>query len=220
MKSEWKLLLEAGTAAVSDVFDTLGLMPQVMDNGLSWISEGDCRFAGPAYTIRGESCRWSGSGDRAKLEAIDLMPAEAVAVWAGGDIRGVCCFGDLLATAMKARGIAGAVVDGGIRDSVFLRKLALPLLARYRTPAQAIGRWRVTARQVAVQVRGALEDWITVRPGDILVADEDGVVVVAQERLGQVLDGVLGMTMKESRAREDIAGGLRLLQALDKYGHL
>jgi 4-hydroxy-4-methyl-2-oxoglutarate aldolase len=220
VKPELNALIEAGTAAVSDVFDILGLMPPVVDNNGSFMGEGNCRFAGPAYTIQGGSHRWAGGGDRAKLEAIDLMPEGVVAVWAGGDIRGVCCFGDLLATAMKARGITGAVVDGGVRDSVFIRSLGLPLMARYRTPAQAIGRWHVTARQVAVQVRGALEDWITVRPGDIVVADEDGVVVVPRNHLDQVLERVLAMSVQESRARREIAAGLPLLEALDKYGHL
>ena len=119
MKAELSSLIEAGTAAVSDVFDALGLVPLVVDNSLVFMGGGSCRFAGPAYTIQGESFRWDGGGDRAKLEAIDLMPEGVVAVWAGGDIRGVCCFGDLLATAMKARGIAGSIVDGGIRDTAF-----------------------------------------------------------------------------------------------------
>ena len=220
MKAELSSLIEAGTAAVSDVFDVLGLLPKVVDNSLVFMGGGSCRFAGPAYTIQGESFRWDGGGDRAKLGAIDHMPEGVVAVWAGGDIRGVCCFGDLLATAMQARGIAGSIVDGGIRDSAFLKNLALPVMARYRTPAQAIGRWRVTARQVPVQVRGALEDWITIKPGDILVADEDGVVVVPRDDLDQVLERVLTLSTKDSLARQDIAAGLPLLQALDKYGHL
>jgi 4-hydroxy-4-methyl-2-oxoglutarate aldolase len=135
MKPEFIPLLEAGTAAIADVFDTLNQLPLVVDNRIVFIGEGDRRFAGPAYTVAGEAFRWSGSGDRAKLEAIDLMPEGVVAVWAGTDIRGVCCFGDLLATAMKARGVGGVVVDGGVRDTAFISKLGLPIMARYRTPA-------------------------------------------------------------------------------------
>ncbi len=220
MKPEFGRLLNVGTAAISDVFDAMNLVPLVMDNSVRFIGEGDCRFAGPAYTIKGESFQWSGGGDKAKLGAIDMMPEGVVAVWAGTDIRGVCCFGDLLATAMKARGIAGAVVDGGVRDVAFIRKLGLPVMARYRTPAQAIGRWHVTARQVAVEVRGALEDWITINPGDIIVADEDGIIVVPRGSLDEVLKRVMAMNEKESSAREDIRDGLPLLMALEKYGHL
>lgn len=89
------------------------------------------------------------------------MEPACVPVWAGNDIRGVCCFGDLLRGAMLARGCAGVVVDGGVRDVAYLRHIDLPIMARYRTPAQAIGRWRVTDRQVPIKVRGALEDPVT-----------------------------------------------------------
>jgi 4-hydroxy-4-methyl-2-oxoglutarate aldolase len=220
MKTEFVSLLAAGTATIADVFDTMKQVPLVLDNSIRFVGGGERSFAGPAYTVTGESFRWSGSGDRAKLEAIDLMPEGVVAVWAGTDIRGVCCFGDLLATAMKARGVGGVVVDGGVRDTGFIRELGLPVMARYHTPAQAIGRWHVTSRQVPVQVRGALEDWITINPGDIVVADEDGVVVIPEVSFDHVLRQVSEASSKDSQARRDISRGLGLLQAIEKYGHL
>jgi 4-hydroxy-4-methyl-2-oxoglutarate aldolase len=93
-------------------------------------------------------------------------------------------------------------------------------MVRYRTPAQAIGRWHVTGRQVPVRVRGALEDWVTVHPGDIVVADADGVVIVPRDMAETVLGRVVEWSQKDSAAREDIARGLPLLRALEKYGHL
>jgi len=220
MIPEFMPLLEAGTAVIADVFDALNQVPLVVDNRIAAIGDGACRFVGPAYTITGESFRWSGSGDRAKLEAIDLMPEGVVAVWAGADIRGVCCFGDLLATAMKARGVGGVVVDGGVRDTAFIKKLGLPVMARYRTPAQAIGRWHVTSRQSPIHVRGALEDWVTINPGDIIIADEDGIVVAPRNDVDRVLEQVLAISKNETHARQEIAGGFPLLKALEKYGHL
>ena len=213
-------LLDAGTAVIADVFDALNQVPLVVDNRIAAIGDGACRFVGPAYTITGESFRWSGGGDRAKLEAIDLMPEGVVAVWAGADIRGVCCFGDLLATAMKARGVGGVVVDGGVRDTAFIKNLGLPVMARYRTPAQAIGRWHVTSRQGPIRVRGALEDWVTIKPGDIILADEDGIVVAPRGDLDRVFEQVLAISKTEASARREIAGGFPLLKALEKYGHL
>lgn len=214
------VLLTAGTAAIADVFDALNLQPPVLDTALAPIVCSAVRFAGPAYTVEGRSERWRGGGDRAKLAAIDAMPAGVVPVWAGADIRGVCCFGDLLAEAMKAHGVAGVVVDGGIRDVSFLRTLDLPLLARYRTPAQAIGRWRVTGHQVPVRVRGAVEEEILVHPGDTVVADDDGVIVVPQAMLAQIVARLGTLTREEARARAEIRQGLPLLAALEKYGHL
>jgi regulator of RNase E activity RraA len=212
-------LLEAGTAVIADVFDTWGQVPPVLDNSLFAVGGPGLRFIGPAYTVSGEAQSWSG-GDRAKLAAIDAMPSGAVPVWAGNDIRGVCCFGDLLAEAMQARGCAGVVVDGGIRDIAYLRQMNLPMLARYRSPAQAIGRWRVTASQVPVQVRGALQDWLTIRPGDIVVADDDGVIIVPADQISKAGEQVATWSQTESESRADIRAGMPLLKALEKYGHL
>ena len=220
MANSIQTLMEAGTAVISDVFDKMGHLPPVLDNSLVPIPGPGIKFAGPAYTITGESHRWSGKGDRAKLAAIDAMVPGVVPVWAGNDIRGVCCFGDLLSEAMKARGCAGVVVDGGVRDLAYLKSLALPMMIRYRTPAQAIGRWRVSDRQVVIRVRGALKDWLEVRPGDIVVADDDGVIVLPGELVNKIEAQVLEWAEKDSRARKDIRRGTPLLEALDKYGHL
>jgi regulator of RNase E activity RraA len=214
-----KQLLKAGTAVIADVFDSFDQLPPVLDNALQPVGSEAVSFAGPAYTITGESATWKG-GDRAKLEAIDAMPPNAVALWASMDAKGVCCFGDLLATAMQGRGCAGAVVDGGVRDVAFLRRCGMPVVARYRSPAQGVGRWRVTAAQVPVQARGALQEWIWINPGDIVVADDDGVIVVPAKMLDDVTKRVVEWANTETGSREEIKNGLPLLKALEKYGHL
>jgi 4-hydroxy-4-methyl-2-oxoglutarate aldolase len=219
MDPNLEILLNAGTAVVSDVCDKIGFAPLVLDPMLFPIKGAGHGFAGPAYTILGESRRWQG-GDREKLGAIDAMPPAVVGLWAGTDIQGVCCFGDLLGSAMQSRGCAGIVVDGGVRDIAYLRTLNMPVVARYRTPAQGIGRWKVVDRQVPVRVKGALQEWVTVSPGDNIVADDDGVIVVPQEMLNQVSTRVAEWSSAESEAREDVLRGMPLLAALEKYGHL
>ena len=217
-ESHVETLLHAGTAVISDVFDAMGFLPPVLDNALKPVGEANS-FAGPAYTITGESVRFEG-GDRRKLAAIDAIPVGAVTLWASMDARGICCFGDLLASAMQARGCVAAVVDGGVRDAAFLEHCGMPVVARYKTPAQGVGRWRVTSSQTAIQVRGALVDWLTVNPDDIVVGDLDGVIVVPQSVLGDVVSRVTTWTELEQSARAEIADGLTLIEALEKYGHL
>jgi len=218
MQTSLEALKAAGTAVISDVFDSLQRTPPVLDNSLRAIGRAAV-FAGPAYTVTGESVSFTG-GDRAKLAAIDDMPAGVVAVWASMDAKGVCCFGDLLASAMRARGCAAAVVDGGVRDTAFLAEFGMPVVARYQTPAQGIGRWRVTASQVEVKVRGALEEWLSIAPGDIVVGDADGQIVIPQQLLEEVTAKVIEWSRLETGARADIIAGLPLLKALEKYGHL
>ena len=213
-----QILKSAGTAAIADIFDQLKLQPPVLDNRLFPLVEG-ATFAGPAYTVAGEPAAYQGS-DRAKLEAIDGMPPGVVALWASRDARGVCCFGDLLATAMRARGVVAAVVDGGVRDVQFLRSCGMPVFTRYRTPAQGVGRWKVTGCQAPVKVRGALVEWLTVAPGDMLVGDADGLIAIPANMVAEVSAAAAELSHTESSARREIAGGLPLLAALAKYGQL
>ena len=218
MPNSLEALKLAGTAVISDVFDSLEITPPVFDNSLRPVGK-IARFAGPAYTITGETVIFKG-GDRAKLAAIDHMPAGVVAVWSSMDAKGVCCFGDLLASAMRARGCVAAVVDGGVRDTSFLESCGMPVVARYRTPAQGIGRWRVSGSESPVQVRGALQEWLTVTPGDIIVGDADGVIAVPSQLVDELTAKVREWSKLETGAREEIIGGLPLLAALAKYGHL
>jgi regulator of RNase E activity RraA len=219
VQQQLQILLEAGTAVVADVFDSFGKLPPVLDNSIRPVGPGMHSFIGPAYTVTGRSEIFTG-GDRAKLAAIDEMPSGIVALWAGMDVSGVCLFGDLLASAMRSRGCVGAVVDGGVRDVAFLRECGLPVYARYFSPAQGIGRWRVTAAQVPVEVRGALQDWITVAPEDIVAADEDGIIAIPQAMVAVVVARVQEWSAAETAARDEIQNGLPLLDALAKYGHL
>lgn len=211
-------LLDAGTAVVADVFDDLGQRPLVLREDLVPLARG-ARFAGPAYTVTGRTQDYTG-GDREKLGAIDAMPEGCVPVWAGQDIRGVCCFGDLLATSMQARGVVGVVVDGGVRDAAFLASMGLPILSRFLTPAQAIGRWKVVAVQEPVEVAGAIDDRVVVHPGDLVVADEDGVVIVPEAMVDDVAERAAAWASGEEAARVEIAAGMPLLTALERFGHL
>ena len=213
-------LAAAGTAVISDVFDSLGLRPPVLDTSLFPTQHPGQSFAGPAYTITGEAREWAKGGDREKLAAIDDMTPGVVPVWAGTNIRGVCCFGDLLASSMQARGCAGVVVDGGVRDTAYLSTLNMPVMARFRTPAQGIHRWKVTAAQVPVQVRGAIDDWVTITPGDTVIADGDGVIAIPQAIVDDLTRRVADWANTESMARQEILRGMRLLEALEKFGHL
>jgi len=218
LATDFSPLIAAGTAVIADVFDSMQMLPPVLDNALRPVGT-DVAFAGPAYTIAGESVTFIG-GDRAKLAAIDAMPAGVVALWASMDAKGVCCFGDLLASAMVARGCVAAVVDGGVRDASYLKQCGMAVVSRYLTPAQGIGRWRVTSSQATVKVRGALAEWVEVAPGDILVGDADGVIAIPQALQDSVIERVIAWSNSETSARQEIQNGLPLLAALEKYGHL
>jgi regulator of RNase E activity RraA len=211
--------LKVDTATVADVLDAIGLTHQGLAAEFAPYPRSAGRMGGWAYTIRGKMARYAGTGDARKMKAVDGVGRGEVTVWAGKS-RGVCFFGELIALGMKRRRCAGALVDGGIRDIEWIARQRFPVYARYRTPVQSIGRWKVTAWQVPVDMPGATQKGVRVKPGDFVLADADGVVVIPARVSEQVLVEAERLTRKEIRIRRELARGASLEDVLERYGHV
>lgn len=211
--------LEVDTSNVADVLDKLGYPDQGLSADFLPHPSTAGRLAGWAYTIRGQMISSTETGDPQKMRACQGISAGEVTVWAG-DGEGICYFGELIATGMKERGCVGALVDGGVRDVRWLGRLGFPVYARYRTPIQSIGRWKVNASQVPVHMRGATTGQVAVSPGDFILADEDGAMVIPAALTGRVLEEAEKLTRTEVAIRAELSAGLTLAEALRKYGHV
>jgi 4-hydroxy-4-methyl-2-oxoglutarate aldolase len=211
--------LAIDTSNVADVLDQIGAPDQGLSAEFRPFPATCGKLAGWAYTIRGQMAPYDGTGDSAKMEACQGIDANEISVWSG-DGDGICYFGELIALGMKERGCVGALVDGGIRDVRWIGEHRFPVYARYRTAVQSIGRWRVTGRQEPVYLRGATTERIVVNPGDFILCDEDGGIVVPKVRIVEVLEAAEELTRKEILIRREIGKGMTLQQALDKYGHV
>lgn len=106
----------------------------------------------------------------------------------------VAAIGGLMGTAAKSRGMAGIIIDGGVRDVSELRALGLTVYASSVTPATAVSRWASVARNVPVECGG-----VTIKPGDIIVAGEDGIVSVPQEKAAEVLKRAQEIDERETK---------------------
>jgi 4-hydroxy-4-methyl-2-oxoglutarate aldolase len=124
----------------------------------------------------------------------DAKPGEVGVIVMEGTLD-IAAMGNLMATAAIERGMAGMVLDGAIRDLWDVRRMGLTVYARSKSPRTAVGHYATVAKNVAVECAG-----VTVRQGDIIVADEDGVVVVPQERAAEIL--------KEAQAIDDRERGM------------
>jgi regulator of RNase E activity RraA len=162
---------------------------------------------------------YAGGGDPEKMKAVDGLKTGCVSVWSGSG-EGICFFGELIALGMKLRGCTGALVDGGIRDIEWIAKQKFPVYARYRTPVQSIGRWKVTAWQVPAYLPGATKQHVIVNPGDFVLGDVDGVIVVPYDEVEKVLNEAERLTATEARIRAELDAGATLEQVLAKYGHV
>jgi len=214
-----KRFLRVDTATVADVLDVLGLPNQGLAPGFAAFPASAGKMGGWAYTIRGRMARYAGSGDPRKMRAVDGVRSGEITVWSG-EGRGVCFFGELIALGMKRRGSAGALLNGGIRDIAWIAKQRFPVYARYRTPVQSIGRWKVTAWQVPVDMPGATSRRVKVKPGDFVLADVDGVIVIPARVAGRVLVEAERLTRKEKRIRGELDRGASLESVLGRYGHV
>jgi len=212
--------LAVDTANVADVLDELGLPDQGLAAAFRPFPAGAGRLAGWAYTIAGEMAPYeSAGGDPAKMDAAAQLTPGTVSVWSGKG-EGVCFFGELIAVGMKERGCVGALVDGGIRDVRWLGELGFPVYARYRTPVQSIGRWRVTGHGETVPMPGATVPAVPVSPGDFVLADEDGAIVIPAGAAEQVLERAEALGRREVEIRAELARGLSLAEALARFGHV
>ena len=211
--------LGVDTSNVADVLDDLGLLDQGLHPSFA-PHPGAGKLAGWAHPILGEMRPYgTAGGDPDKMAACEQLQAGSVSVWAGRG-EGVCFFGELIAIGMKERGCVGALLDGGIRDLVWIGRLDFPVYARYRTPIQSIGRWKVVDSAVPVQLPGATTDAVVVNPGDFILADDDGGIVIPVDLAETVLERAEALGAREVQIRRDIAAGMSLAGALAKFGHV
>jgi len=189
-------------ASVSDAMEQLYGQRGYMSHDMRPLSP--TKFAGPAVTVvlKKEEHKEGSAASQGMLDAIDASPAGSVYVMVveeGLDFAGI---GGLMATAMKYRGFAGAVIDASVRDTPQIRKLQFPVFSRGVAPSTTINHFRVTGVNVPVTCAG-----VPVQPGDIITADEDGVAVVPQARAAEVL--------KKSQELDDTEH--RMIPFIEKY---
>jgi len=184
-------LARLGSATVYEASGREGLL----DLDLHQLIPGS-RAAGPARTVR------CGQGDNLMVHAaMDRAQPGDVLVLTMPEPEPVALVGDLLVTQAKQRGVAGLLVDAAVRDVEDLRELGVPIWARWIRVRGATKR-AVGAIDEPVRVGGA-----TIRPGDTVVLDADGAVVVRRERVEEVLAASRERLETERVKRERLQGG-------------
>jgi 4-hydroxy-4-methyl-2-oxoglutarate aldolase len=159
------------------------------------------KLVGPAVTVR---CQ---PGDNLILhEAIyQAEPGSVLVIDAHGYI-GAGPFGDIMATASQVRGLAGVIIDGACRDAEDIQEMGFPFFARAYNPGGTVKESLGPINEV-IQCGGVM-----VKPGDIIVGDRDGVVVVAQEKAREVLRAANAIFQKEIKIREMLHQGKTTLE--------
>ena len=148
------------------------------------------------------------------LAAIDQGGPNSVYVMVVEDGADIAGMGGLMGTAMQARGFSGAVIDGGVRDVAYLKKIAFPVYASGIVPSTSVGHYRAT-EGVPVTAGG-----VRINPGDIIVADADGVVAVPKDMAAEVLVKAQALDQTEHSMYGYIEKLRSLEEAVQRFGRL
>lgn len=203
------------TAVISDALDELGYRDQALRESIRPLSTND-RFAGWARTLSCVDVYHIAFDPYAKeIEAMDsILPGEVIMVSTAGSTQNAP-WGELLSTAARARGAKGAVIDGLIRDVKKIQDTGFPVFARGIKPVDSKGRGIIIDYNVPIECGGA-----TVCPGDLIVADYDGVIVVPAEVLPNVIQLATDKVARENGSRAELNNGAFLRDVFAKYGVL
>jgi regulator of RNase E activity RraA len=205
------------TAVLSDVLDEVGLRNQAMAARIRPLDDA-LVMVGFARTGLFREVYHVATGDNPyELEIRildDLKPADVVAFGCGGSSR-IAPWGELLTTAARARGAAGAVTDGFVRDVRGIRQVKFPVFHGGIAPLDSKGRGKVVEIDVPIECAG-----VRIESGDLVFGDVDGVVVVPRAVEEEVVTRALAKVASENRTRDELLQGAKLKDVFDRYGVL
>ncbi len=202
---------KVSTASVADAVDSIvgrrGYMDHVIKPRVN-----DKKIVGPAVTVL-EVPTDEKLPPQDALDLIDGSEPGSVLVIGIGGYADVAIFGGLMAAGASVNGFVGAILDGGVRDVGEIRRdYDLPVYSRSVSPGTTVGRFKTAGKNIPVEVGG-----VTVHPGDIMVADPDGVVVVPKDHAEAVLAMALDIEQKEAEQARYIRDTKSLKEGLAKF---
>ena len=205
-------------AILSDVLDSLGLMNQAMrsfvrplDDATVMAGRARTGLYMPIYQTRPDENPYE-----VEIALVDdLQPGDVAVLACNGPTERLAPWGELLSTASKMRGAAGCVTDGLVRDIRQIRALPFAVFHGGIGPLDTKGRGRMVERDTPVECAG-----VRVTSGDLVFGDADGVVVVPQQRIAEVIERARIKLTGENHTRAELEQGMLLGEVYRKYGVL
>jgi 4-hydroxy-4-methyl-2-oxoglutarate aldolase len=200
------------TPVVCDALDSLGLRDCAMDPGLTRIA-GEASIAGTAATLEVIAVDSAPVQPyKLQFEAIDAIEPDQIVIVSAPNVSSAF-WGELITTGAKRRGGVGAVVDGYSRDTAKVQEHGFGVWARGTHPADSLGRLNAINRNVPVACGG-----VDVVPGDYILCDRDGIVVVPQAVIAEVLDLAESKVRAEDTVRGMLASGATIAETYAAIG--
>jgi 4-hydroxy-4-methyl-2-oxoglutarate aldolase len=206
-------LAECYSGAVYDVLRAMGHLHQVLPHTIRPLNPAR-KLAGRVYTVSG-SCKPNLDAHQTLLQWTALLskaPSDSVVICQPNDST-LAHMGELSSETFQLRKIRGYIVDGGCRDSDFILRIGFRVFCRYFTPVDVVGRWVADNFGEAIVIGG-----VTIRTGDFVMADRDGVVIVPEALAEQVVIETERVMHTENLVRKAILQGVDPQEAYLKYG--
>ncbi len=199
------------TTNLADALDKVGIRGAVI--GIKPMY--DCpKIMGRAVTIKITAAGMVKSKYHLGVRAIDAAnPGDIIIIDNRGDLNNNC-WGEILSMGAKMKKISGVVVDGAARDIDACREFGFPIYARGTVPITARGRIMEESFNEVIRIGD-----IQVRPGDIIMADINGVVIIPEEKLEEVLEAAEQILKKEEEMVEELRKGISMLEVDQKYAY-
>lgn len=199
------------TTNISDALDKLNLKSGVV--GI--LPAFDCpKIVGEAVTIKVTASGLVTSRYHLGAEAITAAKAGEIIVIDNGGRTDVSCWGEVLSYGAQMKGIKGVIIDGAFRDLDGIKEMGFPVYARGVVPVTARGRITQESFNTLVRCGNA-----QVRPGDIVMADGSGVVIIPREKAEEVLEVAANIYKKEREMIEEIKKGISMLEVDKKFAY-
>ena len=214
-------LARLSVAGLADIFDRRCSVPPVLSREMKPVGN-PCRFAGPAYCVKGSKLNNAGwlpvSSERDALyDALDLqVPVGAVLLFDCGGYDDTAVFGGGAGVPLKMRGCAGVIVDGAVRDIEELVREGPPTLARAVSAIRFVGRFRLTATNCPIEIRG-LAGPIAVSPQDLVLADHDGVIILPRALAEDLIAEAEHAKNIDAQIKAEVLRGMSRLDAGRKH---
>ncbi len=205
------------TAVLSDVLDELGYRDQALPPSIRPLDD-ELVMVGRARTGAYREVYRVVPGDNPyalEIALVDDLKAGDVAVLGCGGSTRIAPWGELLSTAARVRGAAGCLTDGYVRDTRAIRRLRFPVFHGGIAPLDSKGRGTIAEIDVPIRCGG-----VAVAPGDLVVGDADGVIVVPQAVEAAVLDKAFAKVRGEDDTRAELERGATLADVFARHGIL
>lgn len=207
-----KRLEKLETTNIADALDFLGVNRFAF--GIIPMNANVKKIIGRAVTVKVTAAGMTKSKTHMCIKAIDVAQEGDVIVIDNGGRVDTNCWGGLTALAAKLKGVSGTVIDGACRDIEDYTAFDYPVFARGRVVSTARGRLIEEATNTMIQFHG-----VQVRPGDVVVADQSGVVFIPVEILEGTIDKAEQLLDKEKAMMADLRAGMRMLDVDEKYSY-